>query len=565
MANDIVLSAASRSNLLSLQSTQKSIDATQLRLATGKKVNSALDNPQSFFTANSLTNRASDLSRLLDGIGQSIQTIQEADKGIQSLTDLVNQAQSIASSARDELAASTGSARLVGNVDLSKVSDITAGTYGAAGIGSNDQIKITTIGDNGAQISNAITIATGDTAYTLAAKITNAFETNNAGEIKASITDQGYLSIESKDGRTFRIGDNGNTNTLTLAGYKALGLSGFESDQRGAASTAFIGQTVVAGNTIKTQSLYESAGNVVDAGDVIVGATLQNASGGTAVNNIASGDSFTFVVNNSTSTSSGSIQLNSSTTWQDVVDQINQTAAINTLVKASFDGKTGQISLTSLSDTVKDLQIQFTSTTTATKNLNFGWGDSTQGLLDPVSSTTANPYNTTLSFNSSTSKLDGYTNDFNNIREQINQLVNDASYRGINLLKGDSLTTFFNEDNSSKLTLNGANFTADGLGLTKANFTSSTTVELAASQSKTALDTVRAFGSTLANNLAVIQTRQTFTQETVNQLKAGAAALVNADLNEEGANLLALQTAQQLGVTSLSLASQSQQSVLRLF
>ena len=80
-----------------------------------------------------------------------------------------------------------------------------------------------------------------------------------------------------------------------------------------------------------------------------------------------------------------------------------------------------------------------------------------------------------------------------------------------------------------------------------------------------ALNEVRSFGASLANNLSIIQTRQTFTQETINTLKAGASALTDADLNEEGATLLALQTAQQLGVTSLSLASQSQQSVLRLF
>ena len=76
---------------------------------------------------------------------------------------------------------------------------------------------------------------------------------------------------------------------------------------------------------------------------------------------------------------------------------------------------------------------------------------------------------------------------------------------------------------------------------------------------------MRSFGSTLANDLAVIQARQTFTSELVNTLTAGADALTVADQNEEGAKLLSLQTRQSLGVTSLSLASQSQQSILRLF
>lgn len=81
----------------------------------------------------------------------------------------------------------------------------------------------------------------------------------------------------------------------------------------------------------------------------------------------------------------------------------------------------------------------------------------------------------------------------------------------------------------------------------------------------TALDTVRNFGTTIANSLSIIQTRRDFTESTISILKAGAADLVTADQNEEGANLLALQTRQQLGVTALSLAAQSQQSVLRLF
>ena len=80
-----------------------------------------------------------------------------------------------------------------------------------------------------------------------------------------------------------------------------------------------------------------------------------------------------------------------------------------------------------------------------------------------------------------------------------------------------------------------------------------------------ALATVRNFGSTLANDLSIIQTRESFTQSTINTLKEGADKLTLADQNEEGANLLSLQTRQQLGVTALSLASQSQQAVLRLF
>ncbi len=82
MTSDVVLTAALRNNLLSLQNTQSVIDIAQNRLSTGRKVNSALDNPQSFFASQALNNRASDLTRLLDTIGQSIQVIKAADNGI---------------------------------------------------------------------------------------------------------------------------------------------------------------------------------------------------------------------------------------------------------------------------------------------------------------------------------------------------------------------------------------------------------------------------------------------------------------------------------------------------
>src|ERR1039457_4368831 len=118
MTNDVVLSAALRNNLLSLQNTQSSIDTHQGRLATGKKVNSALDNPQSFFASQSLTSAASDLTNLLDSVGQSIQVINAANNGVTALTTLVSQAQAIANSAQSTLAGASTQASNTGTVNL---------------------------------------------------------------------------------------------------------------------------------------------------------------------------------------------------------------------------------------------------------------------------------------------------------------------------------------------------------------------------------------------------------------------------------------------------------------
>src|SRR5260221_11027752 len=95
MSSAITLSAGVRQNLLSLQNTAALLAQTQNRLATGKKVNSALDNPTSFFTSQSLSDRSSDLSSLLDSIGQATQTLNAANTAITSLSNPVQSAQSI--------------------------------------------------------------------------------------------------------------------------------------------------------------------------------------------------------------------------------------------------------------------------------------------------------------------------------------------------------------------------------------------------------------------------------------------------------------------------------------
>ena len=565
MSSDVVLTAAMRNNLLSLQNTQRMIDTVQLRLATGLKVNSALDNPQSFFTSQSLNNRASDLGRLLDSIGQSIRTIEEADTGVTAMSKLLTQAQAITQSARDTLAASEGEARALGNVDLRNVADLTT-----LGITTGDQFTISTIDNNGNVASEVITIVTGDTAASLAAKITNAFaDDGNDKIIKASVTGEGFLSIESIDGRSFRIEDGVSTATTVIgaAGFQALGLGDYFTTENfnnaGAAGTRQAA-TIVAGNTLTSITMYESTADLAEAGDTIVGNTFRDSSGNTLMGGFAAGNIMNFSVRTESGTQNVNVTLTANTSFQNVVDAINQNVNVKDLIQANFNSATGQLSFTSLSDQVQTFTIGATTAGNAA-TFDLGFGDPT-GKLDPMVTATAIPQSRSFSFNSSTQALDALAKDYNTIRQQIDDLAGkDANYRGINLLNGDNLTTYFNEDNTSKLVTEGANFTANGLGLTEATFRSGSAIELSATQTRQALNEVRSFGSSLSNNLSIIQTRRDFTESTITTLKAGATDLVGADDNEEGANLLALQTRQALGVTSLSLASQSQQSVLRLF
>lgn len=568
MADNIVLAAALRNNLLSLQNTQSLIDKTQLRLSTGLKVNSALDDPQNFFAARALNNRASDLTRLLDGIGQSIKTIETADQGITALTKLVEQAQSVVNSARDEIASNAGTARLTGNVDLSTVVDLVDPTFAAGGVVAGDIFRIITTDDNGAQIAENVAIADLDTAYSLASKITDQFADNRHGEITASIDDDGHFVIESTNGRSFKITTTA-ANPLTLADFTALGIGdSFEDETRNVAGAAvtLAATTVVAGNTVSSISLYESSGNLAEAGDALVGTSYIDQNGTTVLSNLAAGDTIDLTVNNSGTITTIALTLTATTSFQDIVDQVNADTNINTYIQAEFDEGTSQLKFTSLQDTVDNLQIAFVDAAfTAAQTVDIGFGDSNGNLDSTTSAAAALTNEYVIHFNNSTENLDNLAKDYNNIRDQIDKLVVDANYRGTNLLKEDQLTTYFNEDNSNSLTTTGVDFTANGLDLTAATFRSSSAIELNSTQVRSALESVRSFGATLANNLAIIQTRQDFTKQTVNTLTAGAEELTVADQNEEGANLLALQTRQALGVTALSLASQSQQSVLRLF
>src|SRR5712691_5254230 len=127
----IVLSASVRQNLLSLQSTADLLATTQNRLSTGRKVNTALDNPTNFFTAAALDNRASDISNLLDGIGNGVQVLQAANTGLTSLQKLVDAAKSVANQAlQATLGYSTRSTVTAASVAGANSSDL-RGTVGA--------------------------------------------------------------------------------------------------------------------------------------------------------------------------------------------------------------------------------------------------------------------------------------------------------------------------------------------------------------------------------------------------------------------------------------------------
>jgi flagellin len=161
---------------------------------------------------------------------------------------------------------------------------------------------------------------------------------------------------------------------------------------------------------------------------------------------------------------------------------------------------------------------------------------------------------------------------YNRVRAQIGQMAGDSGYKGINLINSEtsSLTVKFDETGDSSLTLTGFDGSQSGLAISASTWADPSAATKTAINNDivkldAAVSTLRTKSSTLSNNLSIITARQEFTMGMINTLKDGAAGLTNADMNEEGANMLMLQTRQALGTTSLSLASQAAQSVLRLF
>jgi len=160
-----------------------------------------------------------------------------------------------------------------------------------------------------------------------------------------------------------------------------------------------------------------------------------------------------------------------------------------------------------------------------------------------------------------------YESQFLQITSQITTLASDSGYRGTNLLTDGTLSIeFAPKAGDAKLTVNG--FKADAVDLkvtSTVNWAIGGSATSALASMDSALSTLRTKSSTLASNLSVITTRQDFTDNVINTLQQGADGLTLADMNNEGANMLMLQTRQSLGTTALSLSSQAAQSVLRLF
>lgn len=521
--SSIVLSSAVRQNLLSLQSTAQLLSTTQNRLATGKKVNSALDNPTNFFTAQGLDSRASDINNLLDGISNGVQVLQAANTGITSIQKLVDTAKATANQA---LQTATGYSAKSAFTSATITGATASNLLGTATYSNNTVTGTTTVNDNTGTAAN-ITGATklsgtaGASSDNLASNITTS-DTLVVNGTTISFVASGAT------GNQINVTDNVSTLLAKIDSITGASTASSVSAGRVTLSTGTASDLTISGTALAKLGL--TAGTTARTSTTALGGltlTVGATGGGTAT-------SITF------GTSTGQVAT---------LDQLNSALAANNL-SASIS-TAGAITITTTNDYAS-------YTVGAIGGTAAGSGKAFNGLTAsaPVADATSQSQRAAL------------VSSFNNTITQIDRLAADASFNGVNLLAKDDLKLVFNETGRSTATITGVDFTSTGLGLNQltsgTDFLDAANINANIAKLNTATSTLRSQASTFGSSLSLVQIRQDFSKNLINVLQTGSANLTLADTNEEAANSQALTTRQQLSISALSLANQAQQSVLQL-
>ncbi|WP_375597005.1 flagellin [Devosia sp. Naph2] len=514
---DISLSKAVRANLLSLKGTADMMSMTQNRLATGNKVNSALDNPSNWFTAKGLTNRASDLGALIDSMANGIQTLEAADNGLSAMTKTLESMQSTLRQARQDKSFQTASF--------------------SVGSALNDQATVQTMSFKGGSVgdlarsievtnSRAVTTATTDFANLVMDSDNTAGFTAAAATtftIAANDDTPTSVSMVATSATNVRVTIGSNTYDTTVASTEAVTKENVAAALNKAFAEEKVGITVDA--TAAKLKFSVNADKAVANDDAKITFGADNA----ALGIVAATDTKSI--------------LTVAKSVDDLVDEVNTNTDLKAFIRASNDnGK---------------LRIENQST----QKLNIT-GASAGNITGAALATSEVEGNSVRA---------GLAGQFNELRDQLDKLADDASFNGINLLRGDKLTITFNETGTSAIdiqTKNAKTVNAKNLdvptNLEEKQLDSDVTIDGLLTDLKAALDEVRSQASTFGSNLSIVQNRKSFTEAMINTLETGAGNLTLADMNTEAANLLALQTRQQLSQNSLSLASQADQSILQL-
>ena len=442
---DITISAAQRDILFSIKKSNEAVARTQLALASGKKVQTVLDNPQNFFQAQYLSFEANDLSGVLDDISQSVRTIEEANTGIEAKLKLIDQAEALIREGLLELFPATD-----------EIPDPEAIQY---------------ILDNNP-----------DKAYFA--------ETNNFYE---NTTDLTTWTQANQNAST-----RGLTGVPELTGHLATITSQNENDfvQALLTSSSWLGGS---DNDAEGEWFWVVG---PEAGEQF----WQGLAGGTPVNgfytNWAPGEPNQFF---GPGNPENYAHMRADGFWNDLPNNQN----LNYIIEWGGDLLISNPDINVSSDSVR------------------------------------------------------YREQYLEILQQLEDIGVDANYEGLELLNDEDLITRFDVDGNNKLVTQGIDASAEGLGLTNDNFISKIEMTKILDELDDAREVLREYSASMQNDLNIIKYRNQFIENNINILQSGANDLTIADQNEQGANLLSLQTRQALQFEALSLSATN--NILDLF
>jgi flagellin len=542
----ITLSASVRQNLLSLQSTASLLATTQNDLATGNKVNSALDNPTSYFTAQGLNNRAGDINNLLDQIGNGVQVLQAANTGITSLQSLVSSAQSIANQV---LQAPTGYSTK-SSVTTAAVPGATADNLLGTQTYTSGTFTSTSLTDGSGNPATIFTALTGPAASRLGTLLTASDDLTVNG--KTIGFNSGAGTTFSATGASIDL-DSGTlgdiltaintitgTTTASLSGDQLVLASGTGASgvTVGGSSNALVALALTASDV--SSGLSSNLTSIATTGTQLLGADTGPLSPGSTLDIASTGGG-----------DATSITFGTGADQVSTLNQLNTDLAANNL-QASIDS-TGAITITTTNNAASSKVGAITGTSTNSGN---AFAALTAGGAAPVADPNSQATRASL------------VAQYNQVIQNITTTAQDSSFNGINLLNGDSLNLTFDETGESKLSVTGVTFNATGLGLSSltvgTDFLDNNSANKLLTTLTQASTTLRTEASALGSNLSVVQIRQDFNKNLINVLQTGASNLTLADTNEEAADSQALSTRQSIAVSALALANSSQQSVLQL-
>jgi flagellin len=439
-----ILSVTQNALVTSIKNTQNLLDKVQAKLASGKDVNSALDNPSNFFLSRSLSNRADDLMKLLDGIGLNIGAIKTATSGADAILKLLDQADALLDEARSELY-SGGVTSLISELSDEDIAAILA-------------------------VNPGLVYFPGNRSFYMLGGSAN-WATSNANAQAATINEPpGVDGVAGVTGHLANITSQDENDFINALAPGNVWLGGSDGAVEGE-------WRWLAGPEAGQQ--FWSGG----PGGSAPGGMYANWGGGEPNNSGGAEDT---------------VHMRADGRWNDQPG-----------------------------------------------------GTSYQYVIEWDSSLFTPPVDPAL-----VKKAEEYARQYELIMEQIDLITKDAQLRGVQLLRGEKLTTYFNEKRTSLLTTEGIDATSRGLGLSARSFLRLSTLTLAQDQVFKARGDLRTYAAGLAVDFNIISVRLNFTEDTINIHKDGASELVEADQNQAGAELLALQVRQQLQQEALRLSAQ---------